>query len=84
MIKLIVESSSKLVNSWNEKMDKEGSVDLRIDEHMRCFSGDVISRACFGSNYSKGEEIFVKLRALQEALANKFLSCGFSARYTVK
>ncbi|KAL0419363.1 UNVERIFIED_CONTAM: cytochrome [Sesamum radiatum] len=43
---------------------------------MRSFSGDVISKACFGSNYSKGEEIFFKLRALQEAASKRVLATG--------
>ncbi|KAA8543617.1 hypothetical protein F0562_021637 [Nyssa sinensis] len=35
---------------------------------------DVISRACFGSSYSKGEEIFKRLRALQAISSKKFWS----------
>jgi hypothetical protein len=58
-------------------IEKEGGqADIRIEEYMRSFSGDVISRACFGSNFSKGQEIFHKLRALQEAMSKKCLSTG--------
>ncbi|XP_059454628.1 cytochrome P450 714C2-like [Corylus avellana] len=76
MMDLMVESSMKVVSSW--RTESEGGVeDFHIDEYMRRFSGDVISRACFGSNYSKGKEIFLKLRELQENMSKKFFSNGF-------
>ncbi|KAG6751426.1 hypothetical protein POTOM_045964 [Populus tomentosa] len=77
MMSLIIESTTVLLNSWKSRIDKEGGVaDIKIDEGMRSFSGDVISRACFGSNYSEGAEIFSRLRALQEAMSKKSLSTG--------
>nr|POF24202.1 cytochrome p450 [Quercus suber] len=77
MMNLMVESSITLVNSWTNLIESEGGVaDVHIDEYMRSFSGDVISRACFGSNYSKGEEIFLKLRELQEQMSKKVLFSG--------
>uniref|UniRef100_A0A7N2R339 Cytochrome P450 n=1 Tax=Quercus lobata TaxID=97700 RepID=A0A7N2R339_QUELO len=77
MMNLMVESSITLVNSWTNLIESEGGVaDVHVDEYMRSFSGDVISRACFGSNYSKGEEIFLKLRELQEQMSKKVLLSG--------
>lgn len=74
---LITESTINLLNTWKSRIETAGgTADIKIDEYMRSFSGDVISRACFGSNYSKGEEIFLKLRALQEAMSKKVLSTG--------
>lgn len=75
---LIADSTFTVLNSWKSRIEAEGTgvADIRIDEYMRSFSGDVISRACFGSNYSRGEEIFLKLRALQEAMSKKSLSIG--------
>ena len=74
---LMVESSITLVNSWTNLIESEGGVaDVHVDEYMRSFSGDVISRACFGSNYSEGEEIFSKLNELQEFLSKKVFSSG--------
>jgi hypothetical protein len=72
---IMVQSSMTVVSSWRTKSEG-GVVDVHIDEYMRSFSGDVISRACFGSNYAKGEEIFLKLRALQESMSKKLLSNG--------
>ncbi|KAI9197995.1 hypothetical protein LWI28_008264 [Acer negundo] len=77
MMSLITESTMMLLTSWNSRIEKEGGIaNIKIDGDMRSFSGDLISRACFGSNYSKGEEIFLKLRALQEIMSKKSLSMG--------
>ncbi|KAK4492137.1 hypothetical protein RD792_002934 [Penstemon davidsonii] len=79
MVNIIEESIVRLVNSWKSVIDETtcGIADIKIDQHMRSFSGDVISKACFGSNYSKGEEIFFKLRALQETASKKSLAIAF-------
>ncbi|KAF9670979.1 hypothetical protein SADUNF_Sadunf13G0125500 [Salix dunnii] len=77
MMSLITESTTVLLSSWKSRIEKEGGVaEIKIDEGMRSFSGDVISRACFGSNYSKGAEIFLRLSALQVAMSKKSLSIG--------
>lgn len=77
MINLIQESSAAMVESWKGLVESNGGLaEIKIDEYMRSFSGDVISRACFGSNYSKGEEIFLRLRALQEISSRKLLATG--------
>lgn len=77
MVNIITESATTLLNSWNSKIEAQGgSADIKIDSFMRSFSGDVISRACFGSNYVKGEEIFQKLRCLQEAMSKKIFLTG--------
>ncbi|CBI35565.3 unnamed protein product, partial [Vitis vinifera] len=82
MIGLITESVDTLLNSWRSKIEAEGGIaDIRIDEHMKSFSGDVISRACFGGSYTKGEEIFLKLKALQEAMSKKAFSFIPGMRY---
>ncbi|GLT80694.1 hypothetical protein SLA2020_521190 [Shorea laevis] len=76
MMNIIVESADILVKSWKSRIESsaDGLADINIDEYMRSFSGDVISRACFGSNYSRGEEIFLKLRALQELMSKGTLA----------
>ncbi|XP_030962727.1 cytochrome P450 714C2-like [Quercus lobata] len=77
MMNLITESTITVIDSWKSRIETQGgTADIKIDEYMRSFSGDVISRACFGSNYSKGEEIFVKLRTLQEAMSKRSLATG--------
>ncbi|OAY23989.1 cytochrome P450 714C2 [Manihot esculenta] len=75
MVNLITESAISLVNSWKSIIERDGGMaDIKIDEGLISFSADVISRACFGSNYSKGEKIFLKLMDLQKAVSNKGLA----------
>ncbi|KAH0667272.1 hypothetical protein KY285_028478 [Solanum tuberosum] len=77
MINLVQDSALTLLSSWNNEIEAQGGIaDIKIDPDLRRFSGDVISKACFGSNFSKGEEIFYKLRALQEASSKRVLSTG--------
>ncbi|KAF4384402.1 hypothetical protein CsatB_029105 [Cannabis sativa] len=86
MVNMITESTNTLIDSWKSRIEKESSggkvVNIKIDEDMRNFSADVISKACFGSNFSKGQEIFIKLRKLQEVMSRKCLATGIpGARY---
>jgi len=77
MTKLFSESIDILVDTWSKKIDSDGGLsNFDIEPYMRSFSGDVISRACFGSNYIKGKEIFHRLRTLQEATSAKLMSVG--------
>ncbi|XP_074566270.1 cytochrome P450 714B3-like [Curcuma longa] len=70
MVDLMVDSATPLLTSWRETVELSGgTAEIKIDEHLRRYSADVISRTCFGSNYAKGKEIFEKLRALQNAVA---------------
>ncbi|ESW18913.1 hypothetical protein PHAVU_006G081800 [Phaseolus vulgaris] len=75
MMNIISESAVSVLNLWSNKIEAEGGVaDIKIDECLRNFSGNVISRACFGSSYAKSEEIFLKLNTLQELLSWKNMS----------
>nr|XP_043611060.1 cytochrome P450 714C2-like isoform X1 [Erigeron canadensis] len=66
MVTLMLNTAGSMVQLWKSKIDNsEGCVDIKIDDDLRSLSADIISRACFGSNYSQGEMIFTKLRALQ-------------------
>ncbi|KAL3650939.1 hypothetical protein CASFOL_007342 [Castilleja foliolosa] len=76
MMNIITESAVTLVNSWKHEIEAhEGEVlDIAVDDYMKRFSGDIISRACFGSSYSKGKDIFLKFGALQKLMSKKTLS----------
>ncbi|KAI8556870.1 hypothetical protein RHMOL_Rhmol05G0289500 [Rhododendron molle] len=77
MMNLITESAETMLDSWKRRIESGGGIaDIKIDQDMRSFSGDVISRACFGSNFSKGEEIFKRLGALKDAASKKVWSSG--------
>ncbi|KAI3450190.1 hypothetical protein Pfo_006855 [Paulownia fortunei] len=77
MVNLIQDSTIALLNSWKNIVEAEGGLaDIKIDQYMRIFSGDVIARACFGSTYSKCEEIFLRLKALLEVASKNVLAIG--------
>ncbi|KAI3468370.1 hypothetical protein Pfo_025033 [Paulownia fortunei] len=78
MISIITESALALVNSWKHKVETHegGILDIAVVDYLKGFAGEIISRACFGSSYSKGEEIFLKLGALQDVLSKKTLSAS--------
>lgn len=66
----MVDSAQALLKSWEEGIDKNGgTIDIKIDDDIRAYSADVISRTCFGSSYIKGKNIFLKIRELQKAVS---------------
>ncbi|RDX73903.1 Cytochrome P450 714C2 [Mucuna pruriens] len=70
MVNLIVESTNITLKSWETRLESEGAVsEIKIDDDLRSWSADIISRACLGSNYIEGKEIFSKLRDLQKLLS---------------
>ncbi|CAL0324351.1 unnamed protein product [Lupinus luteus] len=74
MVNLIVDSTNIMLRSWETRLESEGGVsDIKVDEDLRSLSADVISRACFGSNYVEGKEIFTKLRDVQRALSTIYV-----------
>ncbi|CAN0923338.1 Cytochrome P450 714A1 [Linum grandiflorum] len=76
MVSLMVESTNSVLTSWGSKIDGSsdggGVVDINIDKDVRSLAADIISRACFGSNYKAGEHIFSKVRELQSLLAKGY------------
>lgn len=77
MVDLMVECTIPMLKSWEDRIEIEGGIgDVRVDEDLRSFSADVISRACFGSSYSNGEEIFSRLRAIRHEMAKAGLLIG--------
>ncbi|RZC82635.1 hypothetical protein C5167_045421 [Papaver somniferum] len=77
MMNLMVDSATNMLKLWESEVHNEGGVaDIRVDLDLRNFSADIISRACFGSSYIRGKEIFTKLRALQQIMAIQGLHMG--------
>ncbi|KAL6648209.1 hypothetical protein ACP70R_012433 [Stipagrostis hirtigluma subsp. patula] len=70
MVDLMVDSAHALLKSWEDRVNKNGGIiDIKIDDDLRAYSADVISRTCFGSSYVKGKKIFLKIRELQQAVS---------------
>ena len=61
-----------MLRSWESRIENEGGIAvIEIDKDLRSLSADIISRACFGSNYTQGEEIFLKLRTLEKIMSER-------------
>lgn len=70
MVKLMVESTSKMMESWDERTrNSEGKSEVKVDDDLKSLTADIISRACFGSSYAEGEQIFLKLQTLQMVMS---------------
>ncbi|GFP86639.1 cytochrome p450 714a1 [Phtheirospermum japonicum] len=83
MVGLMVESAETLTNKWEGyiESDEGGNkmVEIKAEEDLRSVSADVISKACFGSSYLKGKDIFSKLRTLQKAITKQSFLFGSHA-----
>ncbi|XP_020599577.1 cytochrome P450 714B3-like [Phalaenopsis equestris] len=70
MVELMVDSAMPLLRTWERRVeDGGGTAEINIDEDLKSYSADVISRASFGSSYSKGKQIFLKLYELKKAVS---------------
>lgn len=70
MVNMMAESTLMMIESWETKAgDSVGQLEIKVDEDLRKLSADIISRACFGSSYAKGEKIFSTLHALQRVMS---------------
>ncbi|KAG8079299.1 hypothetical protein GUJ93_ZPchr0007g3790 [Zizania palustris] len=73
MVDLMVESAQVIVKSWEDRLDRNdaSAMDIKVDDDIRAYSADVISRVCFGSSYVKGKQIFALIRELQKTVSKK-------------
>lgn len=72
MVGLMIESAQPLLTKWEQSIEAQGGAltEVKVDADLRGFSADIISKVCFGHSYSKGKEVFSKLRTLKKALSN--------------
>ncbi|KAI4306988.1 hypothetical protein L6164_030222 [Bauhinia variegata] len=86
MVGIMIESAQPLVRKWEQFIEEQEdtTAEIRVDEDLRSFSADVISRICFGHSYSKGKEVFEKLRTIQKVISKQggflFGVGGFSGK----
>lgn len=80
MVQLIEDATVPVLEAWEGMIDDAGGCrEIFVDDYLRNFSADVIARACFGSSFTKGEQIFCKLRQLQKAISQQDAFVGLSA-----
>ncbi|GMI81544.1 cytochrome P450, family 714, subfamily A, polypeptide 1, EUI-like p450 A1 [Hibiscus trionum] len=80
MVGLMVESTVPLLKKWEAAIDAEGgmSAEINVDLDFRSVSANVIARACFGSSYVKGKQIFSKLRTIQTTITKQGFLFGLN------
>ncbi|KAM5560757.1 hypothetical protein ABKV19_021750 [Rosa sericea] len=79
MLGLMVKSTTTTIKAWEKSIQESdsGIMDMRIDEDLKAISREVLSRACFGGSYSKGNQIFATISVLEEALSEPNVFFGF-------
>lgn len=69
----MTESAQPLLTKWDKVIEGKGggiaTAEVEVDEDLRSLAADVISRVCFGHSYSKGIEVFSKLRFMQKTMS---------------
>ncbi|XP_030549331.2 cytochrome P450 714C2-like [Rhodamnia argentea] len=72
MVDMMVGSVVSVLEKWESQVEGAGEVaSVRVDEHLKSISAEVISKACFGSKYVIGNEIFSKMLVLQDLLSKQ-------------
>ncbi|KAK4489349.1 hypothetical protein RD792_005156 [Penstemon davidsonii] len=79
MVGLMLESAESLTNKWERCIEESEIAEIKAEEDLRSVTADVISKACFGSSYVEGKQIFSKLRTLQELITNQAFLFGSNA-----
>ncbi|GMI92418.1 cytochrome P450, family 714, subfamily A, polypeptide 1, EUI-like p450 A1 [Hibiscus trionum] len=81
MVGLMVESTVPLLKKWEAIIDAKGgpaAPEINVDGDLRSISADVIARACFGSSYVRGKQIFSKLRTIQTSISKQGFLFGLN------
>ncbi|XP_022750367.1 cytochrome P450 714A1-like [Durio zibethinus] len=80
MVGLMVESTEPLLKKWEAMIEAKGGfpAEINVDRDLRSVSADVIARACLGSSYDKGKEIFSKLRTIQTTITKQGFLFGLN------
>ncbi|KAJ4819798.1 Cytochrome P450 [Rhynchospora pubera] len=66
MVGIMVQAAEPIVSAWEGIIGEgEGRTGvIAVDEYLRSYSADVISRQCFGNDYGRGKKIYGKLKEL--------------------
>ncbi|KAJ4787718.1 Cytochrome P450 [Rhynchospora pubera] len=62
----------ELIDKWKTLLGPSGSFELDVWKEMQMFTGDVISRAAFGSSFQEGRKIFQLLFEQAQRLVRAF------------
>lgn len=62
MLGAFTECTEKMISSWDKLTESKGSCELDISQEFHSLTGDMLSKAAFGSNFGEGKLIFSLLR----------------------
>ena len=82
---IIVESACTLIKSWDNVVKAEdGVAELIVDEYVRNFTSEIISKMMFGNNFFEGMKLFPKLKTLTDIMSTPTLLSGVPfSRYVI-
>ncbi|KAJ4975557.1 hypothetical protein NE237_000663 [Protea cynaroides] len=87
MLSAFYVSCNEMVSKWEKLVTSEGSCELDVWPELRNLTGDVISRAAFGSSFEEGRQIFKlqneQIKLFVESFRISFIP-GFSMLPTKK
>ncbi|KAJ4943982.1 hypothetical protein NE237_008312 [Protea cynaroides] len=81
MLPAFYTSSNEMVSKWEKLVTLEGSCELDVWSELQNLTGDIISKAAFGSSYEEGKHIFKLQDEQAEILVQLFQTAfipGFS------
>ncbi|THU56927.1 hypothetical protein C4D60_Mb11t22360 [Musa balbisiana] len=79
MVELMVDSAWPLLKSWEEKVElRGGTAAINVDEDLRRYSADVISRTCFG----RGREVHRLNREISSLILKTVKDGNGTEQYT--
>ena len=84
-VNIIVESACTLIKSWDNVVKAEdGVAELIVDEYVRNFTSEIISKMMFGNNFFEGMKLFPKLKTLIDIMSTPTLLSGVPfSRYVI-
>lgn len=62
MLGLFVECTDDMISRWDKLTGSTGSCELDISQEFHNLTGDMLSKAAFGSNFEEGKLVFSLLR----------------------
>ncbi|KAK7266926.1 hypothetical protein RIF29_19587 [Crotalaria pallida] len=79
MVGLMEESAMAIIRKWEDRIAESegGMAEIAIDQDMKVLTADIISKACFGTSYAQGIQIFAKLAIMQAILSKPSILFGF-------
>ena len=82
---IIVESACTLIKSWDNVVKAEdGVAELIVDEYVRNFTSEIISKMMFGNNFFERMKLFPKFKTLIDVMSTPTLLSGVPfSRYVI-